>query len=231
MPSPSSRPRNEIDPALPAAGQVYDVLHGAIVALEVPPGTAVNRAELQLRFKLSSTPIRDALLRLADEGLVDIFPQSATRVSLIDVAKARQAQFLRRSIELEVVKTLAEAADKSVVDVLRDIIVRQQDLAKRSDFARFDEFDREFHRRLYEAAGVPGLYALVRQQSGHIDRIRRLHLPVAGKMQEIVRDHGLIAKAIAAGDAAAAQTRLRNHLSRSLAYSPALEEKHPDYFS
>ncbi len=83
---------------------------------------------------------------------------------------------------------------------------------------------------MYEAAGAPDLYALVRQRSGHIDRIRRLHLPLAGRTQEIVRDHGLIVKAIAGGDVAIAQHRVREHLSHSLAYSPALRERHPDYF-
>ena len=230
MPPSSPKRRFEIDPSLSAASQVFERLRGAIVSLEWPPGTVVNRSELQLRFRLSSTPIRDALMRLAEEGLVDIFPQSATRVSLIDVAKARQTQFLRRSVELEVARTLCEGPDKSVIAVLRDLIEQQKDVAKRADLVRFEALDLEFHRRMFEAAGAPDLFALIRRQSGHIDRIRRMHLPVAGKVQEIVRDHGLIVKAISSGDVAAARFRIRDHLSRSLAYTPALRESHPDYF-
>lgn len=229
MASPSKR-AFEIDPSRQAAAQVFEHLRESIIALKLKPGTAINRAELQLGFSLSSTPIRDALMRLGDEGLVDIFPQSATRVSLIDIAMAAQTQFLRRSLELEVVETLCASPDKSVVAVLRDVIHRQKEIADQADPAAFEQLDLEFHRRMFEAASVPDLYALVRQRSGHIDRIRRLHLPVPGKMQEIVRDHGLIAKAIAAGDASAAKLRVRAHLSRSLAYSPALRERHPDYF-
>lgn len=231
MPSSTAKRRMEIDLSMPAAGQVFERLRAAIVALELAPGAVINRAALQLRFKLSSTPIRDALMRLDEEGLVDIVPQSATRVSLIDVANARQTQFLRRSIELEVVKTLCEAPDKSVVAVLRELVEQQNDAAKRADLAVFEALDLEFHRRMYEAVGAPDLYALVRQRSGHIDRIRRMHLPVAGKVQEVVRDHGLIVKAISSGDVASAQHRIRDHLSRSLAYSPALREKYPTYFT
>ena len=81
-----------------------------------------------------------------------------------------------------------------------------------------------------DAVGMAGLFHLVRRQSGHIDRIRRLHLPHSGKMQEVIRDHGKIVKALVAGDAAAASQAMRDHLSQSLAYSPRLREQHPGYF-
>jgi DNA-binding GntR family transcriptional regulator len=222
--------RQELDPSRQAAAQVFERLREMIVGLELVPGAVVNRLELQEGFGLSSTPIRDALMRLAEDDLVDIVPQSATRVSLIDIAKAHEAQFLRRAIELEAVTTLCTAPDKSVVGELKDIVAQQKELATRADFPAFDALDRRFHRRLYEAAGVGSLDALVRQRSGHVDRLRRLNLPVTGKMQEIIRDHAAITKAIAAGKTDEAQFRIRDHLSRSLGYSPALRERHPTYF-
>lgn len=219
------------EPARYAAAQVFEELRELIVSLQLPPGGVINRQALQMRFGLSSTPVRDALARLADEGLVEIFPQSATRVSLIDVAAARQAQFLRRAIEQEAVRILAGLPEKDCVPGLGDIIEQQRQAAAEGNVDQFYRLDREFHHALLDAAGAPDLFTLVRQRSGHIDRIRRLHLPVAGKMQQIMRDHALIVRAIAAGDAAKAQACIRNHLSRSLAYSPALRERHPDYFT
>jgi DNA-binding GntR family transcriptional regulator len=71
---------------------------------------------------------------------------------------------------------------------------------------------------------------LVRRQSVHIDRIRRLHLPVVGKAAQIVRDHSAIVKALAEHDAAGAQSALRNHLSNSLAFSDELRTRFPGYF-
>lgn len=221
------RPR---EAARQAAPQVFERLREQIVGLQLAPGTMLDRVRLQKAFGLSSTPIRDALLRLADEGLVDIFPQSATRVSLIDVAQARQAQFLRRAIELETVRALCAAPDQAFLPELRRLVEEQKALARRQDYPAFIASDRLFHQRMYEAAGAPELYALMRQRSGHIDRIRQLHLPVAGKMQQIVRDHGLIVKALAAGDAARAEACVRDHLSRSLAFSPELRERHPGFF-
>jgi DNA-binding GntR family transcriptional regulator len=71
---------------------------------------------------------------------------------------------------------------------------------------------------------------LVRRHSGHIDRLRRLNLPVAGKMQEVIRDHEAIAAAIEAEQPDEAQHVLRDHLSRSLDFVDRLRASHPDYF-
>lgn len=200
------------------------------MSLQLVPGEVLNRLKLQQEFGLSSTPVRDALMRLEEEGLVEIYAQSATRVSLIDVDRARQSQFLRRALEQEAIETVCLSADRTVAHELKALIEAQKDVAKTGDISCFEDLDREFHRRIFEAAGVLGLYHLVRRHSGHIDRIRRLHLPHAGKMQEIVRDHTQILRELVAGNAAEARARMRDHLSRSIAYSPKLREQYPGYF-
>jgi GntR family transcriptional regulator, rspAB operon transcriptional repressor len=213
-----------------AASQVYQQLRDMILALALAPGTVLSRVELQRQFRLSSTPIRDALMRLEAAGLVDVFPQSGTIVSLIDVPLARQAQFLRRAIEQEAVRVLAEAPDPALIDQLRALIGEQRRLFGEQNLERFNEADLAFHKRLYEAAGVPHLWTLGRDRSGHIDRIRRLHLPIDDKAAQIVRDHAAIVDAIANGDPDLAQSELRGHLSRSLAFSDELRIRFPGYF-
>ena len=226
--SPSKPPR---DPSRHAAPQVFDYLRERIIALELPPGTLISRAELQELFGFSSTPVRDALLRLQEEGLVEIFPQHATMVSPIDLKLARQAQFLRRSLEQEAVRTIALAADRAeVVARLETVIEVQATLLARGDLPGFEAADREFHRVFFETAAVPGLHVLVRRYSGHIDRIRRLHLPMPGKAAQVIADHRAIAAGIKAGDAVRAQAALREHLSKSLAFTPDLQARWPHYF-
>src|SRR5579885_64753 len=117
------------------AGYVFMTLRQEIIALTLAPGAVLSRSELQDRFGLSSTPVSDALLRLQEEGLVEVFPQHATVVSPIDLEKAQQGQFLRRSIESEVVRVLASKPDRSVIERLNGLI-RQQ-----SAFARLGEYD------------------------------------------------------------------------------------------
>lgn len=218
-----------LDRSRHAAPQVLDHLREQIVALDLPPGMVLSRADLAAGFGLSQTPVRDALMRLEEEGLVDVFPQHKTVVSRIDIGAARQAQFLRRAIELEIARTLATARDAHFAGRLRATIGRQRAALGDADYAEFVACDQSFHRQMYEAAGVPGLWEEVRKRSGHLDRLRRLHLPAEGKGEAIVRDHARIVEAIAKGDADAAQRRVREHLSGTLAQVEAIRARYPDY--
>lgn len=221
------------DPSRHAAPQVFDYLRDRIIDLDMPPGTLISRQELQALFGFSSTPIRDALLQLRDESLVEIFPQHATVVSPISLKLAQEAQFLRRSIEIEAIRTVCDlpAPDRaSLVARLNATIVRQKQLLAENDLPTFDTVDRGFHATLCDAAAVPNLWTMIRRQSGHIDRMRRLHLPVPGKAEQILKDHAGVVAAIEAGDCAEAQQCMRHHLSRSLAFTSDLRAQWPTYF-
>ena len=213
-----------------AAAQVFDELRDMILSLKLAPGTVLSRLRLQAQFGVSSTPVRDALMRLEAVGLVEVFPQSGTIVSLIDVALARQAQFLRRALEQEVVRALAVTSDPALIGRLKAVIDEQKGHARKQDLERFNDTDTAFHRMLFEAAGVPDLWALIRNRSGHIDRIRRLHLPIGDKARQIINNHAAIVSAIADGNPDRAQSEMRDHLSRSLAFSDELRARFPDYF-
>jgi DNA-binding GntR family transcriptional regulator len=212
------------------ASHVFEALREEIIALKLAPGAVLSRLALQERFGLSSTPIRDALMRLQEERLVQVFPQHATVVSPIDLGRARQAQFLRRSVELEVVRALAMRPDPEVTARLRSLIRQQTAFADVGEYEAFTNADLAFHRAMYDAANVAELWHLVRRQCGHIDRLRRLHLPVEGKIREILRAHTAIVDAIEAGSPDEAQHCLRDHLSRSLDFVDTLKASHPEYF-
>jgi DNA-binding GntR family transcriptional regulator len=214
-----------------AAPQVFERLSGMIIALELPPGSALSRAELATQFGVSSTPIRDALMRLEEEGLVDVFPQYATVVSRVDIRLAQQAHFLRQAIELEIVRGLAINHPEAFVTELNATIARQMQFAKAGEFEKFIAADNEFHAQLYAAADKQDIWMLVKSRSGHIDRLRRLHLPSPGKAQDIVRHHKLIARAIGAGDPDEAQKHLRTHLSGTLSELARIRARYPEYLS
>jgi GntR family transcriptional regulator, rspAB operon transcriptional repressor len=212
------------------APQVFETLRASIIEIKLAPGTPLSRTALQQQFHVSSTPIRDALMRLEEIGLVDVFPQSGTLVSLIDVPQARQAQFLRLSVELEAVRKLASSPDPSALRQMRDAIAEQRKWAKSGNLKKFTEADLAFHGIFYSASGVDDLWTLVRQQSAHMDRIRRLHLPIGTKTAQIIRDHLAIMRAIDDGDPDRAQSALRGHLSQSLAFTDELRVRFPEYF-
>jgi DNA-binding GntR family transcriptional regulator len=226
--APARKPRR-LDRTRQAAPQVFERLREMIMALELAPGAVLARNELAQMFGVSQTPVRDALIKLSEEGLVDIFPQHATVVSRIDIVSAQQAHFLRRAIEVEVAGTLAAQATELLVAQLRAQIEIQSALAGGEDYAQFIAADREFHRLMYVAAGVPDLFDLVRRHSGHVDRLRRLHLPAAGKARAVVRDHKRIVDAIAAGQPDEARERVRAHLSGTLGQVEQIRAEHPDF--
>ncbi len=225
------RSQERLDRDRQAAPQVFERLRGMIISLALPPGAPLSRAALAGQFGVSSTPIRDALMRLDEEGLVDVFPQYATVDSRVDVRLAQQAHFLRQAVELEIVRMLAIRHDPTFVAELNGTIARQQQFAKAGDFEKFMTADNEFHAQLYAATDKQDIWALVRSRSGHIDRLRRMHLPSPGKAQDIVRHHKLITKAIGAGEPDEAQSHLRTHLSGTLSDLAQIRARYPEYLS
>lgn len=212
-----------------ASQQIHDALRERIVTLEFKPGQALSRAELAKDYGVSQTPVRDAMLKLEEEGLLVIFPQSKTEVSKIDLVHARETQFLRLSIELEVTRKLAMGRKESIGPA-RNILVRQEAALEDGNLDVFARLDMLFHHALCDAAGVANLWQLVTSRSGHIDRLRNLNLPDPGKPANIMHYHRAILDAIEAGDPAAAEKAIREHLTGTLSQVREITARYPEFF-
>src|SRR6185436_1789058 len=107
-------------PTLPRQGRggtvqrVQDVIRDAIVRLDLPPGTTIDKAALCAQLGVSRFPVSEALGRLAAEGFVEILPQRGTRVARIDMGDCRQAMFIRRALEAETMRALAPSGDANL---------------------------------------------------------------------------------------------------------------------
>lgn len=212
------------------AADIHADLKARILALTLPPGSLLSRTELQAAYAVSSTPVRDALLRLQDEGLVDIYPQSRTLVSRIDLGQAREAHFLRSSVERSVVRKLAGQPNGDLVRRLEHVTALQVDCQAAGDLAGFASLDLTFHRTMFEAADLMRLHRVIRRESVHVDRLRALHLPMGDKSARIVDEHRAIIAAIAGGDGEAADAAMAFHLSQSIMIATQLSRAQPDYF-
>ncbi len=218
-----------LDRSRQAAPQILETLRARILSLDLPPNTLLSRATLQAEFGVSQTPLRDALMKLEEEGLVEVYPQHATLVARIDIAAARQAHFLRQAIEYEAVRHAATGATEEMIARLDHEIGEQARCAAAGDHTGFAASDRAFHRVFYDAARVPQLWIMVRKQSGHMDRLRQLHLPLPGKIEQIQSDHRAILDAIVARDPDRAAQALRAHLSGTLSIIDRIREQYPNY--
>lgn len=215
-----------------APDRIYADLRARILRFDLPPGAILGRSELARGYGVSQTPVRDALRRLEQDGLVLIFPQSKTVVSPIDVRQLSETQFLRVSVETEVVRRLSDARSDDVVRRCQAIVQMQRALIDGDEqMDMFTNLDRSFHRTLFAAVGVESLHFMLIRRLGHLYRCQRLELPRTGKMQNIVDAHQAILDGISAGDSDRAAEAVRHHLSGTIMHIASLRNEHPEFFT
>ncbi len=216
--------------SISAGQQIYPQLRDRILSLELQPGQALSRLEVADDYGVSQTPVREAMKKLEDEGLLFVMPQHRTEVARINIAEARQAQFLRLSIEVEIARQLAESAPALTFAPQHSLMLQARAAIEARDMTLFKTLDGQFHRSLYLLAGVEPLWHLVAERSGHIDRLRALSLMDAQKGIAILADHERILTAIQAGDPDGAEAATRQHLSGTLSQVETLKLRFPQYF-
>lgn len=214
-----------------SAGRVQSELRQAILDLRLVPGAAISEKALIDQYGISRTPIREALIRLRSEGLVEIFPQSGTFVARIPAAAIPEAMLIRRTLEGEVAEIAARTTTPDMMAGLRASIARQEQAALQQDQQLFHEADEAFHERLAAATGYPGLWKVTQAAKTQIDRCRRLTLPQPGRMQQVIVEHSAILDAIARQDPAAARAAMVLHLEALLPDIDRLRAAHTAYFS
>lgn len=216
--------------AIPASVRIYDLLRERIVGGEMLPGAPVSEKELAEGYGVSRTPVREALLRLADERLIDIFPQRGTFVSRIRVEALRDGMVIREALERVAVRHAAAKVTDADISELRLILDRQQASEQMSDWSGFHAQDEEFHRRIAILSGHPNLWRVARQEKVQIDRCRVLHLPISGRRGLVMDEHRAILNGLAARDPDAAEQSMAEHLSNVLPGLDELLRARPDYF-
>ena len=213
------------------ASAIHEHLLGEILSLELSPGTALQEKLIAEEFGVSRTPVREAIIRLAEAGLVDIFPQSGTFVSRVPVNAIPEAVMIRKALEGATVEAAAETADGKAIARLDAIIARQRALAELGDTGAFHEADEAFHENVADIGGHPGVWRLLKQVKVQIDRARRLTLPVLGRMDRVIGEHVIIRDAIAAHRPVDARAAMMIHLGAVIPDIGLLVEQYPDYFA
>jgi DNA-binding GntR family transcriptional regulator len=221
----SGRPR-----AATAAAKIYSDLRAELVSLRRRPGEVIPEAEIALSYGVSRTPVREAILKLSDEGLLEIFPQSGIFVSRIPLAALPEAIIIRKALETTTAQMAAERATASQVLVLRSILARQREANAAKDPDAFHQADEMFHGTIAEVAGYPGIWTLIQQVKVHVDRYRRLTLPQVGRIGRTIGEHEAILDAIGAHDPNAARSAMEFHLERLLADISATQSINPEFF-
>jgi GntR family transcriptional regulator, rspAB operon transcriptional repressor len=213
-----------------ASSRIYSELRDELLSLQRRPGEPISEAEIATSYGLSRTPVREAILKLADEGLVDIFPQSGIFVSRIPLAALPEAIIVRKALEETTAGMAAQRATPSQIMNLRAILELQREADAGGDREGFHQADEAFHACIAEIAGYPGIWRLILQVKVHVDRYRLLTLPVAGRMTQVIAEHMPILAAIEAHDPSAARDAMDRHLERLLHDISATQHTNPEFF-
>ncbi|MQM77130.1 GntR family transcriptional regulator [Lentilactobacillus buchneri] len=209
----------------------YESILNDILKLKFLPGEKIQDKTLIDRLNISRTPIREAILRLKNDGLMMTVPQSGTYVTKISLSSALNARFVRQSVERSVVSEAAEKMSKINILDSRTIISKQQIAAEEHNAVDFFYLDNDFHKLFYTATDRLQVWDWLENLSLQLDRYRFLRIQQTNMpLDELIKQHGEILDAVEAHDPKTAEKRAFNHLNLMLAEKDELIEKFPDYF-
>ncbi|WIM13338.1 GntR family transcriptional regulator [Enhydrobacter sp.] len=195
--------------------RAWRALEEEIVTLRIPPGSVVSEAGLSARLGFGRTPVREALQRLASEGLVQILPRRGVIVTDIDVAAQLRLLEVRREIERLLARSAAQRSPPEVRNRFDSIAEVMEQAAERQDDMAFMRLDRAFNLLLLEAAANEFATAAMRIINGLARRFWYVHYKQVADMPLAARLHAAVARAVAAGDpdaAAVASDRLIDYI-------------------
>lgn len=213
---------------LPVGPQLHEALRERIVRGELSPGTRLSEQEVAGQYNLSRQPVREAFIRLAAEGLLEVRPQRGSLVTRIDIGFVRDTRFIREAVEADIVRLAAANPTAEDLALLRDQIDRLT-AAQDGDAAELMRLDEEFHATLARMAGKLHVWDHLQTLKIHLDRVRHLTTGAVPRAM-LVRQHGAIVQAIAARDPDAAESALRLHLRKVLDDLPGIVASAPQYF-
>ena len=221
-------------PASPTRGNVTayvtDALRGAIVALRLRPGEVIDKGAICERLSVSRFPVSEALGRLQAEGLVDILPQRGSTVSLVRIADVLEYMLIRKSLEAEAVRVVAEMHTPDLIDTLERNMAYQQAAAEMDDQQGFHARDHEFHDTILGAMRFTRVKSVIEQTRANLDRARRLIL-TPRRLEMSMNEHQDILSAIKANDPAGAATAMRVHIDRVMAELIDFAREHTELFA
>src|SRR5258706_9802661 len=160
------------DPDQSKAERVYHDLRRRIRELTLPPGAPLRKEELALEMGVSRAPVSEAIARLADEALVDVFPQHGSFVAPIRAEDVRESLFIRTALEVEAIRRVTQMADPHVMAQLQENLAAQAAALSQGDLALFYDLDEGLHATIFASLQAPRALRLLDAARAPLDRPR-----------------------------------------------------------
>lgn len=192
------------------AEKAYVAIRRLIVTLELGPGSVINERELVEQLGIGRTPVREALRRLAQEGLVEVYPRRGMFVTDVDVRKLALVSEVRAALEPEAARLAAERATDAERAELRALL-DELDAAGADDHALM-ALDERIHRAVYRCARNDLLATTLEQYYVLALRIWTIALDRQHELNDAVQGHRALLEAIHDGDGERAAATMRAHV-------------------
>jgi DNA-binding GntR family transcriptional regulator len=180
--------------------RAHEHLRDEIISGSLTPGTELNEVTLAESLGVSRGPVREALGRLAIEGLVTIRPRRGAVVRALSNEEFIEAYQVREALEMMAVRLAVPKLTAEDLAAMESLIEEMARHAEAGDVQRFFEANTEFHQRFFRAADNRMLAELYRQLRGQIDRHRLRSLELRGDLRRSIVEHRAILWAAAKGD-------------------------------
>lgn len=192
--------------------RVYDHLREEILAGRLEPGAELAEVPLSEQLGVSRGPIREAIGRLASEGLVTVRPRRGAIVRPLSKAEFLELYQVREALELMAVKLAVPRLTAADLEELAELNRAMDEHAARNEVDEFFEANHAFHERLLECCGNAKLQELYRQLRGQLGRYRMGSLTLRGNLRRSVAEHAAILRAAKRGDAERAAQLMSEHI-------------------
>jgi len=196
-----------------ASEQVYTVLREAIVRAKLLPGESISENAVCRQFNVSRTPVRAAIQRLAEDGLVDVFPQLGSFVSQIDIGSIQDSHFVRRSLEVCLLREVASRWTPAMSGEMRGLVEAQRRKVAAGDIDGFHDLDEQFHQMFALYAQRPGVWSAIHAAKAKLTRFIRFS-GNAERLAVVLEEHLAILDALDAGNSDRAEAALMAHLDK-----------------
>ena len=214
--------------------QTYDRCKKDIMTFALKPGEPVSAAKLAERYNVSRTPAREALVRLQSEGMVDIFPQSKSMISRINVARARQEWFIRKTLEIAMTDEFFKNVTSADIKEMRTFAEKCERIGEqpRNHETSYDYLvnDNKFHAVTYRVARETLAAEIISSTMAHYSRIRLLVDLDNQNKDRTVADHEELIRLIEAGDREGYRATLTTHLGRVIGDIEQMSIQAPELF-
>jgi len=206
---------------------VYQTLRNSIIKLVLRPAQQISENEVSEALGISRTPVREAFIRLAEDGLINVTPQKRSIVSLIDMEQANEARFIRLAVEKAVLREACGRLSPADLAALASNMRTQEDCCSLQSFDRMLIVDNDFHRLIFRGCRKERSWLYLKKLDYNYDRLRVMVMPVS--IGRILSEHKKIMDLITRGMAEEVEETLDLHLTWEMINRVVLDYP-PQYF-